>query len=162
MIEPIANHTTTATTAGITFSSIPGTYKHLMLVTNIKTNTGYADIGIQANGSTGGSSYSTMMFYGNGVGAKNPYRFTGSRFQITNWSYSDNTQFNNTISYFHNYSNTNLYKVLNYRSVRGMSDGGVDVGQSHWFATQAITSLYIFATTNSFASDCTFSLYGIK
>jgi hypothetical protein len=161
MYEPISNFTTTSTTSGITLSSIPGTYKHLMLVTNIKTNTGYADIAIQANGSTGGSSYSMAMFYGNGTGSKNPYRTTRASYQISNWSYADSTKFNTAISYFHNYSNTNLYKTLTYRSVRGMSDGGVDVGTSNWFATQAITSLYVYPTTNSFAAGCTFSLYGI-
>jgi hypothetical protein len=159
MIEPIANFTTTGTTAGITLSSIPGTYKHLMLVSNVKA-TSLSDVGIQVNGSTGGSDYNTHMLWGNGT-TGNTYRFTGSRFQITNWSYADTTVFNQSIVYFQNYANTNLWKTVNCKSVRGNSGGGVDVIQGHWHGTSAITSMYIFGTTGNFVAGCTFSLYGI-
>jgi hypothetical protein len=160
MIEAIKTFTNPSATAGVTLSDIPSTYKHLMLVTNLKASTGNSDVGIVANGDTG-TNYSYMMFYGNSTGGKNPYRTTRASYQITNWSYPDSSVFTTAVTYFHNYSNPNLWKVLNSRSVRGNSGGGVDVGQSHWFSTATINSLYIFGFPNSFAAGCTFSLYGI-
>lgn len=160
MIEPIANTTTTSTTAGITFSSIPGTYKHLLIIGNAKASTGNTDIGVQMNGDTG-SNYNAHMLYGNSVGTQGSYRYNGTRAQLTDWSYTDTNVFNLMHGTIHNYANTNLWKIINFKSSRGNTGGGNDVGQSYWRSTSAITSLYIFGTTGNLAAGCTFSLYGI-
>ena len=160
MIEPIANTTTTGTVAGITFSSIPGTYKHLLLIGSAKSPSGNTDVGIQMNGDTG-SNYNLHMLYGNSGGSNGSYRVNTTRAGITNWSYTDSTVFNLMHATIHNYANTNLWKVTNFKSSRGNSGGGNDIGHSYWRNTNAITSLYVFGTTTSFAAGCTFSLYGI-
>jgi hypothetical protein len=161
MIEPIANFTTTGTTPGITFSSIPGTYKHLLIIGNAKAASGNTDIGVQMNGDTGSTNYNAHMLYGNSNGTHGAYRYTGSRAAITNWSYTDTTVFNLMHATIHNYANTNLWKAINFKSSRGNTGGGNDIGQSYWRNTNAITSLYIFGTTQNLSAGCTFSLYGI-
>ena len=86
---------------------------------------------------------------------------TRASLQISNWSYASTAEFNQSITYFHNYANTNLWKTHNFKAVRGNSGGGVDLGQGHWKSTAAITSMYIYGFPNSFATGSTFSLYGI-
>lgn len=161
MIEPIQN-ITSGNQTGVTFSNIPQTYKHLMLIVNGKCSTGNSDIGVQINGDTG-SNYNWHMLWANGQTGTSAgsLRQTTTRMQITDWAYMDTNVYMNSIVTFHCYTNTNLWKTSNFKAVRGNSGGGVDVGQNTWRNTNAITSLYVFGANQNFASGSTFSLYGI-
>ncbi len=66
--EVIDTQTLTGDTATVTFSSIPATYRHLMLRMSVKstqnTAAGYDWIGLTYNASSGGTAYSTNTMSG--------------------------------------------------------------------------------------------------
>jgi len=160
--DSIKTQTLTSSTAGITFSDIPSGYTHLMLAVTAIATTGNTDIGVQLNGDSG-SNYHFQMMYGNTSGGNGTYRTsTPTRMQITDWSYTDSSTFNNCVAYFLNYSDTNVWKTATGKSTRGNTGGGIDVYQNYWRNTNAISSMYIFGTTGNLNTGSTFSLYGLK
>ena len=150
--EPIAT-TTTGGTSDVTFSSIPQTYTDLLVIVNTFEPTNYASMSIRVNGDTS-SSYSDSRIIGNGSSAS-----AGRSTNSTNWYISqiwDGTVVRVNIM---NYTNTSVFKSA---VSRGDASGQWTMTSSHlWRNTNAITSLTVSRGGN-FASNSTFTLYGIK
>ncbi len=155
---PLGTTTLATTATSITFSSIPATYRDLVLVVNgqFTANTG---LGIRFNGDTG-SNYSVQVLDNNGstprAGVDSPITsFYGS------WSATTSgTRYNNELHLF-DYSASDRQKQVLYRN--GYTDNGgtsrVSLFSGKWANNSAVTSITLFAT--SMASGFTFSLYGI-
>lgn len=152
----IATQTLGSAAASVTFSSIPGTYTDLVLVSNATGTTASTNLAFRLN-SDSSTNYSATLLKGNGSSA-------------TSYRYSNGTdgrigEFNNTnigifLTNFQNYSNATTYKTVLTRS--NVADNHTSAWVSLWRSTSAITSILILADSGNIASGSTFSLYGIK
>jgi hypothetical protein len=151
--EPISTTTLGSTASSVTFSSIPGTYTDLVLVTRNTSSGGLGGVYLdQINGDTG-TNYSSTKIFGTGsvAGSDRNTSDTG-----VNIALSNSTQCNN-IFHFLNYSNTTTFKTV---LARGNSAGGQTRASVALFrSTAAITSFRLSGVT--FDAGSTFTLYGI-
>ena len=161
---PIATNTLSSAASSVTFSSIPGTYKDLVLVSVVTCATDSANQRMTVNGDSS-SLYSTTRISGNGStaasgrysglayflltgGAINPPSTNGSQIIITN---------------FMNYSNTTTYKTILVKgsNATGSTYPGVEYNVELYRSTNAISSFTLSTDAANFNSGCTFTLYGI-
>ena len=142
---PLATITLGSSAATITFSSIPATYRDLILVINGTVVSAGATF-INPNGDTSNLSYVRM--YGTGSSAASD---TGRGGLFTTQS--------QMIWQFMDYAQTNKHKTF---LVRSDAAGNQVVGLAgRWASTTAITSLEIDHSTSNFNSGTTFSLFGV-
>jgi hypothetical protein len=149
----------------VTFSSIPGTYKHLQVRIIAKdTTTGTGDLRYQFNGDSA-LNYSFHWLTGNGASASaGGYGGTGYG-NINNWASGTGAtnQFSAAIIDILDYANTNKYKTG--RSLAGRDNNGsgvADLSSMSWRNTNAITSIKFFLTTGNIPQYSSFALYGVK
>ena len=163
--EKVATYTVPSAAASYTFTSISQTYTDLILIfAGTMTSADYVLFQV-GNGSVDtGANYSATRLIGNGSSATSG-RSSGSNYI----QFSDvmNTNQNNLIAHFQDYSNTTTNKTLLTRTNTPLTDGGaagtVSAGVGLWRSTSAINTIkmYTFAG-QTFATGCTFTLYGIK
>ena len=157
----IATQTLGSAVSSVTFSSIPGTYTDLMLVTSIQMsdNTSFY---IRCNSDTT-NKYSATVLTGDGSSA------TSSRFSQTdlggNGIYTPSNTFPTSTSFgpatwtFQNYSNTTTFKtILSRVGSAGLSTKAI---VNLYGSTSAISQLDIRPYSGTMAIGSTFSLYGI-
>jgi hypothetical protein len=164
---------TLATTATITFSSIPSTYTHLQLRILAKTNRAtYSNdlISLRFNGDTGsnysghllagsgstvtaeGSASSTKIYYGGNVGGSTLPADTYGAAIIDILDYKDTNKYKTTRS-LSGYDNNGA----------GTDPGIVSLLSGSWRNTAAITSITLLGGEgSSLLSGSTVALYGIK
>jgi hypothetical protein len=162
--DPIATQTlANSTTATVSFTSIPGTYTDLVLVTVSAITSGVGDTRLNYNSDTG-TNYSRTYISGDGSTATSG-RQTSRTFQDIDFNgYLSTTLGQNvTIINIMNYSNSTTNKTTIARPNRAAS--GTDASVGLWRNTAAITRIDV---TNSgsgsayFLTGSTFTLYGIK
>jgi hypothetical protein len=161
--ESIATFTLASTSTGVTFSSIPSTYKHLQL--RITANVSTTDaINFQFNGDTA-SNYALHRLEGNGATASasasssraNIAVLTGAGFASTA------STFGASIVDILDYANTNKNKTT--RALSGSDrngSGGIEHDSGLWASTAAISSIYVFPSSGNMAINTSIALYGIK
>jgi hypothetical protein len=153
---PLANITLGSTAATVTFSSIPSTFRDLVLVINgtLVSSVG-GDLTAILNSDTGGN-YS-RVFMGGDTGSAFSYKFTGET--TLRFGYMGDGQ-HLSITNFMDYSATDKHKTVLSRS--NNSNGAVFAWASRWANNSAITSMILDTTSaNSFTSGSNFALYGI-
>jgi hypothetical protein len=152
----IASTTLGSAAASVTFSSIPGTYTDLILVIEGQYASGAGSaVALQYNGDTG-TNYSNTFMYGS-TSANSGRNTAVTSAQL---GFMSGAQISNSIMQIQNYSNTTTYKSgLGRGNVTGDIVYAV-VGL--WRNTAAINSIAIKVDSGvSYASGCTFNLYGI-
>jgi hypothetical protein len=157
--EKIATTTLSSASATVTFSTISGSYTDLILVSNA---IGTADLNflLRFNGDSG-SNYSSTILKGNGSTASSTRFSNQTSFRGNSSGYVTTTLQSNTITQIMNYSNTTTYKLILQRF--NNASVGVDAAVGLWRNTAAITSITILQDTGTtYATGCTFTLYGIK
>lgn len=159
----IASNVLTSSASSVTFSSIPATYRDLVLVCSelLNTDPENSNVGIRLNSDTG-SNYLVVKASGNGTN-------TDSRTVTTNYLYADlDVLFGNTaaqkgltIIQFMDYSATDKHKTVLSRS--NVANRGTGMYAGRWANTAAVTTVEatILATAGQFASGSRFHLYGI-
>jgi hypothetical protein len=151
----IALATTTLSSAAgsITFSSIPATYRDLILVANASSS--FDDLGrVQFNGDTG-SNYSSVIMFGDGSSAVSE-AFTSTHI----WTYRIGTTNRGTgILQIMDYAQTNKHKTVLARV--GESGRMVSATAGRWANTNAITSVTWTPQGGNWTAGSTFSLYGV-
>lgn len=161
---PIASTTLTGTSTSVVFSSIPATYRDLILVCEYFTtdnNSGTRNTGLRINSDTGGN-YNRVYAYGDGSSAASASESSVDNFK-TNIIFNFNTG-NRLVTIFNimDYVATDKHKSVLYRSqLMGTGQGATEMSAGRWANTSAVTSLTFFSTTNSLAIGSTFSLYGV-
>jgi hypothetical protein len=143
----------------ITFSTIPGTYKHLQIRLSAINTTALGDIYMRFNSDTG-SNYKAHYLYGSGSTASagvltSTYVYGGFI------STGSNTGVG--ITDILDYTNTN--KNTTSRTLMGADrngSGDLALTSGLWLNTAAITSITLLPGTNDFAQHSSFALYGIK
>ena len=151
--------------ASVTFSSIPGTYTDLLLVFDGAMTTADYVLFQVGNGSVDtGANYSATRLIGNGSSAASG-RSSGSNYI----QFSDvmNTNRNNLIAHFQDYSNTTTNKTLLTHTNTPLTDGGaagtVSAGVGLWRSTSAINTIKFYTFVGqTFITGSTFRLYGIQ
>ena len=154
--------TTSSSPASVTFSSIPQTYKHLCLISNIN-NTDSNQIRMFFNSST-----SNFYRYGemNFSGTSTPRQYRGS---VTSFSLGNSEVWTSNMSameiWIPNYVSTDISKSYLYRctamdaSSLGSNTGTYGGGQ--WDTVDAITSIQIKPDSGTINNGSNFTLYGL-
>lgn len=158
----LANLTLTGTDSSITFSSIPATYRDLVLVISAASDDAATadNIGVYFNSST--SNYSTVRMLGTGSTTISGTAPVSTRIaQITVPAANLTGQFGSAIINVMDYSATDKHKTVLVRSNTPGDQTHAAAGR--WADTSAITSVTIdlYASTDNFISGSTFALYGI-
>jgi hypothetical protein len=157
--EPIATTTLGSTATTVSFTSIPGTYTDLVLVTNIKATSADTNQWMRFN-SDSSTNYSSTNVYGTGTSALSFRQSSEDKFNSVLSGYLVTAQNCPGIYNIMNYSNTTTFKTM----ISKFSNSGV-VAQAEvslYRSTSAITAIEIFTTPDSFAVGSTLTLYGIK
>ena len=152
----LANVTLTSSDASIIFSSIPATYRDLVVVINGKT-TGNADIGLIFN-SDGGTNYSFVYMGGNGTASASGSA-TGQGQIVLNAYFWRSTEQATCIAHIMDYSATDKHKTVLSRN--NLAGAGTDAFATRWANTNAITSVEVRTTANAFDTGTTINLFGI-
>jgi hypothetical protein len=153
----LATRTLTGTASSVVFSTIPATYRDLILVcSGTSSNTAINSIFVRFN-SDAGSNYPFVQMYGTAAGAgSNTSTTTGAIAGLT-----ISSSVNTNITQIMDYSATDKHKTTLSRQ-NSMGDSYVRASASRWTNTAAITSITCFIDTGAnFNSGSTFSLYGI-
>ncbi len=164
----IADTTVTGSTAAdITFSSISGSYNHLMVVISGRTSSAGENgtsLSVQVNGDTGTNyRFSRNVTYASsGTGVTVTSGDTQSALRLGNlWvgkvsgDYMANAQM-----IFPDYKSTTLRKTMLFSGGAFSDAPGVGMGFAQWQNTNAITSIKIFSTSN-FDIGTRATLYGL-
>lgn len=159
-IKPLANITLSSSASTVTFSSISGAYRDLMLVVAAKWNTNASSslIWYSFNSDTNDNNYYLVDMEGTGSSAVSysvNYRATlangyGYAATAPNWQ---------LISHLLDYSATDKHKTILSRVDSPADRLGASAGR--WANTSAITSITATAGL-SFAAGSTFALYGVS
>jgi hypothetical protein len=160
--DKIATTTLGSDQTTVTFSSISGSYTDLILVMNgkvdiattTKTNVGNGSIDTSAN-------YSFIAMSGTGSSAAVLKETNQNQFYNEWYANWDTTYRSITIIQFMNYSNTNTFKTLLFRS--GNPATGVDAQVGLWRSTSAINIITIGCRNagHKLSAGSTFTIYGI-
>lgn len=157
--EPISTTTLGSTATTVSFTSIPGTFTDLVLVTSIKAATTNTNQWMRFN-SDSSANYSSTNVYGTGTSALSTRQSDQDKINSVLSGYLVTTENSPGIYNIMNYSNTTTFKTI----ISRFNNSGV-VAQAEvslYRSTSAITSIEIFTTPDSFAVGSTLTLYGIK
>lgn len=153
---PLATITLATSDNDVSFTSIPATYRDLIIIVNGFGAVSSGTLALRYNGDTG-SNYSFVRMIGYSGGALGTSA-TGQNY-IMSADYSTTEQ-HATIIQVMDYSATDRHKTNLTRSNRaGTWTFGI---AGRWANTAAVTSLNLVALSNNFASGTTFSLYGVN
>jgi hypothetical protein len=157
---PIASVTLSSAQSDVTFSGIPQTYTDLVVVANIKGDTGNVGLNYQFNSDTA-SNYSSTVLAGDGTSASSDrYSNQTSAFFTSNYGAGTN-DWVTVISNIQNYANTTTNKTVLTRWSKGT--GQLTAAVALWRKTpEAINTIKISALGVNFASGSTFNLYGVS
>jgi hypothetical protein len=150
---PLATVTLGSSASSVTFSSIPATYRDLILVFD-GTATANSVVNFRYNGDSGANYYRVGM-EGDGTTASSYFGTDATSLRVINWR----TARSNAIHQIMDYSATDKHKTSISRG--NPTDVGVQSAAGRWASTAAITSIALTLDANQFAAGCTFSLYGI-
>jgi hypothetical protein len=153
----LANLTLSTGDSSITFSSIPATYRDLVLVVSgTSTLGGFFAIKLNLNA----TGYSRVAMAGNGS-TTNSYTAGSTEYIDTGFAIGANNSFVH-IANFMDYSATDKHKTVLIRgnTPQNTANQPIAAGAFRWANTNAVTSIEVFMG-NNFDSGTTFSLYGI-
>lgn len=164
----ISTQVLTGSAASVTFSSIPGTFRHLQVRMTMKdSNAGSTmDAGyFTFNGDTTTANYALHYMDSNGSGFNTQYANTYvNSIRSVATSLFTSSAHSAHIMDIVDYSQTTKYKTTRILGGAGpsiYSAQSVSLTSGLWMNTAAITSLTIGAVSGqNFISNCRFSLYG--
>ena len=157
----IASQTLGSSASSVTFSSIPGTFRDLVLVADAGAS-GSTYLGMRLNGDTG-SNYPQVTMSGNGSQTSSQ---SATRTNIgemgLDWGLTASTRANHIFQIM-DYSVTDKHKSVLHRR----NNDGIEVLAlaARWANTSAVTSitlLTIGGAAQTFNAGSTFSLYGVS
>jgi hypothetical protein len=155
----LANITLGSTASSVTFSSIPATYRDLVVVVR-GAMSGNASILMRFNGDSG-SNYPNVFMRGQSSGTQsNTYTPTYVALAIS--AVGTGNEFT-AIAQVMDYSATDKHKTTLNRSgyTNDIGSSVVEATAVRWANTAAITSIAITTSTSTFGAGSTFALYAI-
>jgi hypothetical protein len=155
----LASNTVTTAATSIVFSSIPNTYKDLMLQFSGRCTAVNYDVYMSFNGST--ASFASKRLYSNGStnSSDSPARFTG----FVTASNDLANAYGDSIVYIHQYAAA-VNKQYNVSMVQPSNANNTYFGASQgmWSVTTAINSITLTCVSGNFEVGTTAYLYGIS
>jgi hypothetical protein len=152
---PLATVTLGTAVSSVTFSSIPATYRDLILILSTKLVSSAGTIRIRLNGDSG-TNYSDAVMNGNGSTTASNSR-TG---QTGAFAGSVGTSDTNTVIQLMDYSATDKHKTLLTRENEPANL--VAARAARYASNTAVTSVLVGNDAGvNFAIGCTFNLYGV-
>ena len=150
---PLANITLGSTASSVTFSSISGSYRDLVLVIS-GSSSALRGVALSFNGDTAGN-YNYVYMSGDGSST-----YSGSAANQTPQNIGVTGTVIGIITLnVMDYSQTDKHKTWLSRS--NVSNSEVEARAGRWASTSAITSL-VATSSGSFAAGSTFALYGVS
>ena len=151
---PLATVTLASTSTSITFSSIPATYRDLRLIISVPPSGAGPRMILRFNGDSG-SNYSGVRMFGNGSSATSNTSGGGEAYVLD----ASNTGGALVKVEVMDYSATDKHKTQLIR----MDDAAAITFAiaNRWANTDAITSILVGSTINSYPVGTVVSLYGI-
>ena len=157
----IASNVLSSATSSVTFSSIPATYRDLVLVARpLAPASSYFVMGLRFNGDTG-SNYNRVSMAGSGSAASSSSQVNETNAPL-GYLVAVFPGFNNvTIAQIMDYSATDKHKTVLTRA--NTPEDYVEALATRWASTSAIDSVTVMRREGSadFPSGSTFYLYGI-
>jgi hypothetical protein len=152
----LATVTLGSSASSVTFSSIPATYRDLVLVhAGTSSNGSLNSLLLRFNGDSG-SNYTLVYMEGNGSSANSG---TGSGTGV-NAGFTVSSPVSNNITQIMDYSATDKHKTVLSR--KNTSSSNANAQASRWANTAAITSIVCTVDSGAtFSTGSTFNLYGI-
>jgi hypothetical protein len=162
-LTPIAWTSLASASSSVTFSSIPGTYRDLYLVTDISSGNASDGSQVLRFNSDSGSNYSTVSAEAQGSAVSSSTLTTNGILDTFNVTTVTN---NPAVIVWHilDYSATDKHKSVLARESVATSRTAVGVGMiaGRWANTSAISSITLVAqNSTTYAAGSTFALYGI-
>jgi hypothetical protein len=148
---PLATVTLGTNAATVTFSSIPVTYRDLVVVAHCNTGTN-VDAFLYFNSDTTEANYRFVSMQGDGSSAASVAS------NLPNWGFIGTTR-GVLISHIMDYSATDKHKTTLTRN--NFSANTVRAFARRWANTAAITTVQLNANAQSWQTGSTFALYGI-
>jgi hypothetical protein len=152
---PLATVTLGSAAATVTFSSIPATYRDLVLVvqaTHSAASGGFMRFNSDTTSSYTGVAMAQALTFG-----VDSFTFSSTSLSI-NLTYSSDGQTN--IVQIMDYSATDKHKTALIRYGRG-DVGVVGAGAGRWAKTEAINNLSLISSSGQYSIGSTFNLYGV-
>jgi hypothetical protein len=146
----LATITLTSTDSEIVFSSIPATYRDLVLVYDAQGGSAQ-EVRLALNGSTANGSFVYMLGDGSSPGSGTASALIGGTIS---------TLRSNNILQFFDYAQTNKHKTILIRSNRP-SEATLAYA-CRWAQTTAINSIQVYPNSGNWTSGGVFALYGIN
>ena len=143
----------------VTFNSIPGTYKDLVLELVGTVASGTPAIKLVANSDTG-SNYSQTGLQGDGSTATSGRNPNYAYMQLNYSGGPNGTNLYFVQAHLMSYANTNVNKTVLSRAANASS--GTSAVVNLWRSTSAITSLTISMTSGDLASGTVARLWGVS
>jgi hypothetical protein len=142
--------------SSVTFSSIPATYRDLILISDCSTASN-SGIEFRINGDSG-SNYPVVMMRGTPAGVSSATN--SGTYLLTAFSQALSNQRYNTIVQFMDYSATDKHKSV---LIRTNYDNGASVEAlaGRWASTSAMSSLFFQSNVGNFNAGSRFDLYGV-
>jgi hypothetical protein len=158
--EVIGSQTLTSSAASVTFSSIPGGYKDLVLSVEYKSDAGATNIRPIFN-SDSGSNYSYVLMSGDG---NSTVSGSGTVAYVRSYQNCSATSTEaHTLTYqIQDYSATDKHKTTLIRGNSVGSYSGTEAFANRWASTAAITSITCNNPFTNFAIGSTFRLLGVN
>ena len=151
----IASSVLGSSAATVTFSSIVGTYRDLVLVSTTSDPTSFY---LQFNGDTGTNYYSVVMAGDGTTGSSRTYDATNIMY-LNGWL-ATGAGLKMGVTHIMDYAQTNKHKVALHRFSQART---VVAAWTHRWANtaSAVTSIVLTSTGSNFNAGSTFYLYGI-
>lgn len=159
-MKPLANITLGSAASTVTFSSINGTYRDLVLIATFTNGVSSNDyIAMKLNNDTG-SNYNSVTMRGNGSGTASA-SYASSTYGWLTVDGGFQTSRGNLRLDLMDYATTDKHKTYIVRN--GTYDKGVEAIAGRWASTSAVTSINLYSVNGwTFAAGSTFALYGVS
>lgn len=159
---PLANLTLGSNQTTVTFSSISGSYRDLVLVIVSTGTSAGQNTYFQANGVSTGTAYAGATLESNGSSnASLTFNQNLGIYSVWNGSDIGAGDFTNTTVNILDYATTDKHKQFLIR-VNRPTGGMVALTAGRFGNTGAITTLTINSTAGQWASGSSFALYGVS
>jgi hypothetical protein len=144
----------------VTFSSIPATYRDLILIGNVKASATVDNMNMRLNGDTG-SNYSYVIMRGNGSSTFSSSEASQTFMRMDLFPSGVTTTGNaNYIVQVMDYAQTDKHKtVLNRHNDAAQLVGAI---AGRYAITTAVSSVSFFINSTTFAAGTTFQLFGVN
>lgn len=163
-LTPLATITLTGTQSTVTFSSISGSYRDLILVgSNILSSTNNDAMSVRLN-TDSGSNYSYISGRGDGGNASYSNEQNVAQSQHSPVMIPSTTGPADFVIHFLDYAQTDKHKTFISRAnTPDATFRGAGMTVNRWASTSAITTITLrFNSAATYAVGSTFSLYGVS